>query len=580
VRKLVNDLLELFKKAYDLYGDKLILDSYKPDNGLYIRICSDDLWESTIISKDGSDDTDLYNWFKKADYYSSLIDMNKAVDTKKTIHSNNYMSIFIKKDILPEVGESEKILTNVALIESLERYFDIFKKNSKASSKDVERIDYNKVYILSNIPRLIEFIKSKNIGKKDYVKIFFQADLEKYKHENTRYLIPRIFNKNDYNLSIESKTYGLSNNNMGMNSKKPYLELMSTKFKVPFRVDVESALIIKKLFEWLECQDSNNLYIPVEYDFKSSLGTSREKKPFYYIYLTRGTGLTIEDFDYLPHFTEKIKFVFYNFLQIQEAEKGDKYILDDENINSIFELEDRVNGYFYSGRLKNSYYQIPKVKTNEFSKTLLDLLIISRKAMHDYFKKGIETDLRDIINRVSIEVVKEQLKMAQGISINKPAKALNLRLSFLKYFKLRGENMGDKIKSMIDMMNGKLALDNLATCENDDEFYFLAGQLAYYMLSQSEAAKKTHGLVEPFLRSKNAEYLKRQLGFTFDRYKHAISMNYSKFNNAMSAVQGYTTNKNLIENQDMFLAGFMSKNIFYDKKDSKDLNKGGSQNGK
>ena len=104
-------------------------------------------------------------------------------------------------------------------------------------------------------------------------------------------------------------------------------------------------------------------------------------------------------------------------------------------------------------------------------------------------------------------------------------------------------------------------------CENDDEFFFLSGQLAYYLLFQSEADKKTHGLVEPFLRSKTAQNLKKQLAFVYDSYKHAILFENKKFNNAMSAVQGYSTENDFRSNQDMFLAGLMTKNIFYIKKE-------------
>jgi CRISPR-associated protein Csh1 len=580
---MINDLITLFKTGYEKHGDKIILDTYKPDDGIYIRINNNGLWDHILIKKDIVYDRELFNWFKHVDYYSCLLDMNKPIDPKKTIHSNNYLTMFIKKDILPEVGESEKKLTRKELEGSIERYFSVFTKDNKdrydkqslelldkANLPDlsVEAVKNNMNYILLNIDRLIELIKSSGLGKKDYVKVFFDSHIENYMTESRRYLIPKIFNKNDFNVNVRSNTLGLSNANMGLNSKKPYLESMTTRFKVAFRVDVESALLGKKIFDWIEGQEGNTVYIPYDYGFEGSLGNVREKRPFYYIYFTRGIGLTVEDFDYLPQFTDKIGFTLYNFLQLEEGEKENKFVSDDEYIDSLFQLEDKVNGYFFNGRLKNSYYQEPKVKSNEFSKTLLDLLITCRKAFHDYFKKGIKNNFKDIIDRISLEVVREQVKMSEGLGMTKAAKALNLRLSLLKYFKLRGGNMGDRVKAINESLANKLASDNLVTCENDDEFYFLAGQLAYYMLSQSEASKKTHGLAEPFLRAKSAEQLKKQLGFIFDRYKHAIPMNFIKFNCALSAVQGYDTENSPRLYQDMFLAGFLSKNIFYTKKNN------------
>ena len=42
------------------------------------------------------------------DYYSKLVDMNKPMDTTKTIHSNNYLSVFIKKENIKK-GNIKKV---------------------------------------------------------------------------------------------------------------------------------------------------------------------------------------------------------------------------------------------------------------------------------------------------------------------------------------------------------------------------------------------------------------------------------------------------------------------------------------
>ena len=57
------------------------------------------------------------------------------------------------------------------------------------------------------------------IYPKDYLKIFFEAPMEQYQRENDRYLVPNIYNSNDYNLEVEGEVYGLPNNNLGMNAK-------------------------------------------------------------------------------------------------------------------------------------------------------------------------------------------------------------------------------------------------------------------------------------------------------------------------------------------------------------------------
>src|SRR5699024_10279628 len=130
---LINDLLSLFKKSYEKHGDKAILDNYTLKDGLYIRINKDNSKNFLIIKakkdKEGNIDyleeneineknMELYEWFKTRDYYSSLLEMNKAIDPKKKIHSNNYMTLFIKKDNL--LGSNS--LSTKEIMERIEQY--------------------------------------------------------------------------------------------------------------------------------------------------------------------------------------------------------------------------------------------------------------------------------------------------------------------------------------------------------------------------------------------------------------------------------------------------------------------------
>lgn len=64
---------------------------------------------------------------------------------------------------------------------------------------------------------------------KDYLKIFFEEDRDLYINEEKRYVMTKIFNKNDYNIDIDEQTYGLSNDNLALNSKKPYMEHKTRK---------------------------------------------------------------------------------------------------------------------------------------------------------------------------------------------------------------------------------------------------------------------------------------------------------------------------------------------------------------
>ncbi len=121
---MLNDLVEIFSKASNI--EKIVLDNYIPKKGLYVKIKKDDTLEMLSIEKENTEENELYQWFKTVDYDSSLIDMNKPIDPKKKVHSNNYLSFFIKCEILPVVGKSgEKMLTQEDLKQTIENYYEV-----------------------------------------------------------------------------------------------------------------------------------------------------------------------------------------------------------------------------------------------------------------------------------------------------------------------------------------------------------------------------------------------------------------------------------------------------------------------
>ncbi len=222
---MVNDLIQIFKNAENM--EKAVLDNYIPKDGTYFRINKDNTIERLTIKRNETEQSELYKWFKEAEYNSNLIDMNKPVDTTKKIHSNNYYTVFIKCDILPKVGKNkEKALTEEQLEKAIENYYNTFLQETKDKRAkkileiiNLESINEEELQVCKNkiknaIPKIIEEIEKNNLADKNYVKIFIEEDIAKYREEGNRYLYPRIFNKNDYNIEINGEIWGLSNNNM------------------------------------------------------------------------------------------------------------------------------------------------------------------------------------------------------------------------------------------------------------------------------------------------------------------------------------------------------------------------------
>ena len=88
---MLKDCLEVFKDMYDNKGERLITESYVLGEGSYVLVDeSGEIIEILEVDKKSSDKTGRYYEFAEMDYFSKLVDMNKPIDFKKIIHSNNY----------------------------------------------------------------------------------------------------------------------------------------------------------------------------------------------------------------------------------------------------------------------------------------------------------------------------------------------------------------------------------------------------------------------------------------------------------------------------------------------------------
>jgi len=124
---LIRDLAVGFQKAQEEFP-AIIQDNYRLKEGIYIRLDLTKSWENqstafeqnhlTIVRKEEVQTSELLNWFKCQDYASSLIDMNKSVDPKKQVHSNNPLALFMKREVFLEEKQEAKF----TVAENIERH--------------------------------------------------------------------------------------------------------------------------------------------------------------------------------------------------------------------------------------------------------------------------------------------------------------------------------------------------------------------------------------------------------------------------------------------------------------------------
>ena len=571
---MILDLLEVYRNNAD--GDRLVIDNYQLKEGLYFKLYGSQQEPEVLkIEKKMAYSDERWEFLRTADFYSQLVDMNKPVDPKKQIHSNNMYAVAFKAAGL--TGGAKAVAT---FRDSVVRYYQTLRSPKKEDAAmlaeyllpplDIQVLESNQDYVLSLTDYLQQQIAEHNLKDTTYVKLYFAVPLSEYIRESKRYLIPKIFNKNDYNVTMEGTTYGLSNSNMGMNAKKPFLEHKTTAFRVPFRVSVDDALATRNMFSWLNGQQDEtgkpitDGYLPIGSSRVFALvKTSEKRQDAHYLHLAKGMQPVIDEYDFLPGLTKEIMPVFNleNFLRLENFEPA--------NIHNRAELEAVVDDLFFNKNLIRNYFNPAPKPSDWLSAFQVNLLLRYREALRNYFRKGEHKDFAACVDRLSQSMLKEMLhrESYSRLEDTKVAKALNLRLSLLKYFNIKEKaDMGDQLRSLAEGLKAKLITDktdSLVTCESDQEFYYYAGQLVRYLVSQSQAQNPAYAIIDHITDARDVNKFKEEIQRLVKKYTHALQFENIRSNKLLAAVMGYGCATDKVTGFDLFLAGVASPNMIY-----------------
>lgn len=585
---MLKDCLEIFQRELDEIGDKLILDSYVPADGTYIIVSPTDdsffikdVIEIKLDKKTRTLDksSNYYDDICKYDYNSKLVSMNKPIDGKKVIHSNNYLSFIVKKDSLFDKEVKGKIVPKKLTEEIIDRYYDILKdpylkypkdkKSSYEAYKSIENeigtvntelVDKIRWWIKENI-----FIIAENYKGKDYLKIFFEASDKDYEREGKRYFVPNIYNSNDYSKKIRDITIGLPDNNMGMNSKKPYLENKTRPEKVPYLIDNDEVMLQKKFFDYLLNQAAlgkYNIYLGDKIIPKNSKEIIEKEFSGVFLRINKGMELEIQGYDVITNYNPILSKKF-NYINILGEELDDKVeslygFCDDRK-----KLQGILDSILFSKYLINNYFTEPKDISLKDS-VLKSNLLISRDAIFNWIHKGYRNGVDKIIDNVTLNVIKNSIDKEY---LRKARDQFNLRWSFKKYFN-GGINMADIVYDMQEKLREKINAHNTEQLKTDDEYYYAVGQLINYFLSLSRGKSKPQSLLHPFINAKSNEIIKEKLRTLYKKYSYTIEQNSKRFNNLYGMIISYKPEGKI--NQDMILAGYLRNNLIYEKVNKED----------
>ncbi|WP_270640166.1 hypothetical protein [Longibaculum muris] len=592
---MLKEAVEVFEKKLK-QNSRIVVDSHTLKDGTYrlIEIGDNDDWKilktlDIFFDKKakevvGHTDED-YLFIKELDYYSKLLEMNKPIDPKKIIHTNNYLSLAVKKD---------SIVTNKITPEVIKNFFKILKNpivkyEKKAKSRELyqnveERLGQVDVDLLEKIENYVlnhDIFNGIDLTKKNYVKVFFVfVDREKtinyYKKEGERYLLPNLYNSNDYNFNDNGMIIGLPNNNMGMNAKKPFLENKTRKVKVPYLLDQQKALLQSQLFDYLLGEVSKGKYNFYVNNFEGKediIGYTDLEEPDdiisgYYLRCRKEKNeVEIVHADNITCYSKTLKdpFILRNYIGISQ-EIIDKSILNyDVMIDELWQVRHLIDSILFEGKLQfNLYSRVEDIQINDA--VLKRCILENRATLAAWFYEGKTNQLESSIDKFTMDIINNSLSSGETTDLYKAQRQFNLRWSLLEYFNIErtiGKDMTHIRETLRKHLN--LSIDEWEF-EDEKEFSFAVGQVARYFSTLSKANKHTHSYVNMFSNAKNIDLLKQRIRMNYEKYNYNIlEFENSKFDRLYTQIMAYEGTK---INSEYVTAGYTSTpSLIYEKKE-------------
>lgn len=599
----------MFKECLDVFlemlkhEDNLILKGYIPADGSYVIVKNDGTVKNADIKFDKktrnlncTDDT-LLNDICFYDYHSKLISMNKPIDIKKVIHSNNYLAFAVKKESIT-TKLTEAIIDNYydTLKNPLEKKYKKSKEASKIYQKfeedhgvvNITLLEKCRSWIKQHIFSIDKLVNV-DLEKKEYLKIFFEVfetneednkkNKELFIQEDNRYIYPNIYNNNYYNVEVDGKIQGIPDNNMGMNAKKPFLSIKTRKNPASYLLDGDTALLQKQFFEYLmnfATNGKNNIYVDIINNKIEAYSDKEEREKFsgieagYYLRIQKGKELEIQVQDSIVNYQDKLllNFNYQDFFKMNI----EKYLEYTKNIGIYTKRTDvgrLINNIFFSKYLLTNYF----TDANDISvkdSVLKRIIIMYRNVIFDWIYKGIDNNFEVVEKQFVLELIKNTLINDYNL---RAMTQLNLHWSFEDYFanleKRGGEKMADiATKIRMSVKEKVMSKDKAVIVNNNEEYYYAIGQLMAYFISLSKASKKAQSLINPVLNAQNDTVIKTRLLQLYKKYNYNILTKNSRVKNLYAMILGYKPEGKV--NQEMILFGYMDNNVIYTKSEEKE----------
>ena len=627
IREIINFTKDIIEDCPDIMQRNL-----KPNGGLYIFVDIDEA--GNWVNENGVYGQD-YLYLKTNDSESSIpiseitaleeevkrvgTSMNKVLDKSSQIFSCSPYAVVFKKKSLT----NEKILgiKGEKICKLLPFYFENARK--LCPLEEQQRIVSFESICGIILKELENFIREQADEKKivlidqlkddEYISIYLRSvSLNDYKKAHDCYLKDKLYNKGEFNKTVNGILYGVSGFLNGLNDKKLFLvhrtacmdEGLSGRisFEEALLLDKFQSLILRKVLPnplpIAVNQRENKLFLNLFHENETPLSYRelikslfeqheiKELSEFYLLNYSKAKDIVINDIDFVPMFhyyfdkpllIENVMLAGYKRDEIFEEER-------DISLRDIFSFEYVVVREIFNnclvmikkdGSYKSLYFgEVDLSKRSDNGKFLIYQLIMKyRYAFYEYIYKSKQNAINalmfDEMMFTSILASIKNEKMKSRFSFNNVIKRkLNIWFSLYNLFNNNDKKKEVMASNVTDLMSKmRIIAKGEAVLETPEEFAFAAGQLVSYLMDKSVASDKTYSMLEPYLQKTKSKHLQDAIAHIFSQYKHAVSIYGKAFKALASNVLTYDDDVDMKPLLKYFLAGCFSNCVIYEKKE-------------
>lgn len=553
---MIQECLDVFKEI-EKRDPRFPIRNRIPKNGTYylINIEKNTISDPIEINYDKKEDDYKnkpleFSYINELDFYSNMLNANKAIDApKKKVHSNNMYSIFFKEENVNEM----KDLFIENYYNALEKIDDKNKKIGKEFIKkygeiNVKELNKNKNFIIKNFDKIIKK-DSLSGDDKRYIKIFIvkndkEETINDYKREYLRYMYQYAPLKPSLTYFVGKEAFAPPTNFISYNSKKPFI-INNLGFKSPFSIKVEDAIKLVELSNLMEFMAKKNYYTLYVDIYKKEILYEEDVSNYF-----RGYKIY---FDYVKNLFTITNAYFFNKTIIPLEIDVKEYIkLKHKNNKESYDAD------FY-GLITDSEKLIKNINLIFFFKNKNKRLEEKYRGKID--KMVLENGEYSFLEKMIEDYIHFNVK-------NNSNKSWSLILQFNYYINLK-EHYGNKKGEFMDLKNVIIKkIKNEEELTSDEEILYAMGQVLRKIQYYTREKDKNMNFIIDFINCKDPDKLKDKFARKIRRHSYIIKA-YKYMENPIIAQILMHDFSNKVDYK-MIMAGYLDNNILFKKEESEE----------